>query len=247
MSINLTTALTALYFAGGAISVIRFLLFMHQSIDAYDWQFNKFDIWADFTVGVIFWPFGLFATPRWLLNPATLLRPSNTLWDMAEQQRRRDKFWQSPPPCAPIIRFQDRDSIDMSVGGVFLIQTSDINEILNNRPYEDSDKLLIVDTHATPPDEPEIEHWISQCDSTLVEPTDVPSHCWRFKHLITGLVKSGKATTMCLECNKNIPLEGLSFTTDKIRNGWCYKHIVCDQGHTLLSIEFAHFHISSSN
>ncbi len=247
MAINLSTIFTSIYLSGCILFAIRYLLFMRKSFDAYDWQFNKFEIWANFAVGVVFWPFGLFATPRWLLNPTKLLSPSNSFVDMAQTQRDRDSFWKCPPPCAPIIRFQDRDSIDMSVGGVFLIHTSDVKEFLKHPANAYTDKLLIVDSQSTPPDEPEIEHWINQYDSTLIEPTNVPSHCWRFKYLITSLVKSGKATTTCLECNKNIPLEGLSFTTDEIRNGWCFKHILCDQGHMLLSVDFAHFHISPSN
>lgn len=206
---------------------------MRARLDAYDWHYNKADIWRIFLFSCLMWPL-LFIKPANLVDPSSLFQ--GDIFNSAARQRERDQLWKNLPPCGPWIRFrQGHGHYGDETYGEFIFKATDVKlylmESLQGAPDSEGDN------------ERTILSWVNQRDESLSEPTDVPKAWWLFKHVADDLVRSGKGTVYCLKCDKEIKKEHFVIDDDHGIRGWNFNRLSCPNGHDLLVIETIHLYM----
>lgn len=149
-----------------------------------------------------------------------------------DAQKERERLWENPPPCGPVIRYVP-ECIYEEAYGEFLFSAADVEQALKNalREYPN-----LVNG-----DEGAMLNWVQKRDESLAEPTDVPSIWSRFKYVSDNLVRAGKADIYCLKCKAEIRPDQITKDDDRNKPSWNFNRAVCPKGHKLLVVETVHY------
>lgn len=152
-----------------------------------------------------------------------------------EAQQKRQRLWENPPPCGPVIRYAEGYGYEESCGE-FLFKWTDVEQALRT--------ALRENPHLVNDDEGDILNWVQGCDEALAEPTDVPSIWSRFKYVADDLIRAGKVEIYCRKCGTTIQPYQIAANDDRNQPSWNMNRVVGPHGHNLLVVEAVHLMIN---
>ena len=221
---------SVLYLYVAIMSLIALRLGWHLlfRLDRYDWHYNKFSIWVNFSLSVILWPL-LLRKPKILISPGN----SFDSYGRAARERERDRLRQSPPKCGEVVRFsQSQTMFEEEVVGEFLFDSRLVEMAL--------ERQLRNVPHQVAEDYEAMLNWIRHREANSQNPTDVPEIWSDFQYVANELIRLGEGRVHCKTCGKTFPTGALIPIDDKAKRGWNFERLLCDKGHKLLIVDAAH-------
>ncbi len=215
------------FLIGAMLVALYFLFVMIRNRDAFDWKFDKADIWIQFCLLVLLWPLPIIGRIKsGKFNAVELLSLSS---NKATYQRTTSKDKQELKQCGAYIRFTPI---------VFGLCEKSHGEFVF--PSSSVERLLLKRLNENPPlkhgEEGKLLTWIQQRDENIQEPTAVSGIWSCFNYLVDDLIKQQVGSVLCTICQKHMSLEQL-----QKKNTAAYsitlRGYVCPQGHTIVSSE----------
>ena len=204
---------------------------MYSTLDRFDWDFRRSDIWLSFGLLTIFWPLVMIFKPSELMKPNFGYRTSMLNFDYAETTRQRVKFMENPPPCGSTVTYRTVGDDSKSASAVFYFSSASVETMAKEINQNHYKGLLGMNGAAL---------WTSLRTESVTEPTEVPELLVNFDHIADGLIEAGHGQVRCLACNKTYTTTELTRESSFI-GGRLLAHYSCPAKHWLLSHEIAHF------
>lgn len=223
--------LLCVYVAVALIVAIWLGFNMHKKLDWYDWHYHRSDIWFDFWLTLIFWPFII------IFNPSKLYRPAfkyKKIWgDLAERARQRIRFMEKPPPCGSTVIYRTFRDDDKKLNAIFYFSAANVH-VIAERMGKEHTALEGMFAAA---------RWTSLRDESVNTPTEVPDLLVNFDNIIEDLIESNHGQVFCQCCNKVYSASELTREisgTGVAYSGWIYASFTCPAKHSLLTREVMH-------
>lgn len=212
---------------------------MYNKLDKFDWHYHRSDIWLDFWVTLIFWPFIVVLSPRKLFRPA--LKDNQFFVNFAERARDRIRFMEKPPPCGSKVIYRSFSEDDKKLKAIFYFSAFNVHAIAESISI-DSPNLDGMFAAAK---------WTSLRDESASALTEVPDLLVNFDSIVEELIEVGHGQVKCLACEKfystsEIRRETIGFPASA-RSGWIYANFICPARHSLLLREVMHIMRRMSN
>jgi hypothetical protein len=223
-----------LYLAVALLFAIWMGWHMYRTLDIFDWDCRRSDIWLSFGLLTIFWPLVMIFKPSELMKPNFGYRPSMIGLDFAERTRQRIKFMENPPPCGSTITYRTDGDNSKSSGAVFYFSATNVH-LMAERIGKDYTSLEGMFGAV---------RWTSLRDEAVTEPIEVPDLLVNFDHIADGLIEAGLGQVRCLACEKVYSVSELERKSVGLpasaRSGWVYANYICPARHSLLFREVMH-------
>ncbi len=218
------------YLIGTMLVALYFLFVMVRNRDAFDWNFDKTDIWIQFCLLVLFWPLPIIGGIKNGKFNAVELLSLSTNKDTYQHTTSKDK--QELKQCGAYIRFTPiAFGLCEKSHGEFVFPSSSVERLVLKR--------LTENPHLKHGEEGKLLSWIQQRDENIQEPADVPWFC--FDCLLDDLIKQQVGSVLCTICQKHMGLEQLQKKTTAAYS-LTLRGYACPQGHTIVSSEGVRLH-----
>ena len=195
-------------------------------LDAFDWQYERQDVWVDAILATLLWPLVIVAKDRGKLGPQR--------FSIAARMRELDRLDKNPPPCGEIVEYATSPLDSSAARAVFWFPAAQLRQAmlatLQGNPH------LWNDEHGS------IFRWLSSHNAKVVSPTPVPD-VWHFTQVVADGLEAGLGEAECSLCGQQFSVAEL--TRHRVgpsrSGGWVLDFWRCPAGHDLLQVEAMHF------
>lgn len=216
-----------LVYLGGALLMAVYQAWrMLFRLDAFDWRYERMDVWVHAILSTLLWPLVIFATIR---NKQV---PEN--FSIAARMRELDRLDKHPPPCGEIVEYTTSPLGSSGPRTVFRFPAAQLREGML--------PTLQENPHLRNGERGSIFRWLSTHDPKVASPSPVPA-AWNFTQVAATGLEAGLGVADCPRCGKEFAVAELTCqrTQPSRAGGWVLDFWRCPAGHDLLRVEVMHF------
>lgn len=195
-------------------------------LDAFDWHYERLDVWVNAILSTLLWPLFVFAKYRGMHDA-----PS---FSIAARMRELDRLDKNPPPCGEVVEYTTypRDSSEPRT--LFRFPAEQLRQAMLPTMQENP--------HLMNGERGSIFRWLSSHDPKVASPTRVPDQ-WNFIQVAADGLEDGFGEAECPRCGERFAVtELICHRTQASRTGgWVLDFWRCPAGHDLLRVEVMHF------
>lgn len=215
------------------MALVAFRLGWHMafSLDRFDWQYARRDVWFIFILASLLWPLLLFR-PSVFSSPGGLFQMN---FSLAATGRLDARFWSNPPSCGKRIRYRPHKIFLSGGEGEFEFLSAEVEEAILEKLRESP--------HLAKHQLGSILKWLQLRDESIAESTSLPGRWWDFHAIADQLLRKGRGEVRCLTCNQAVPINVLQANDMIGQPGWNFNQLCCPGGHVLLRVETMHIYV----
>jgi hypothetical protein len=220
-----------LVYLGGALLMALYQAWrMVFRLDAFDWHYERMEVWVNAILSTLLWPLVIFAKARGTHVPLS--------FSMAARMRELDRLERNPPPCGEVVEYTTYPMDSSTPRTVFRFPAEQLLQAMLPTMQENP--------HLMNGDRGSIFRWLSSHDPKVVSPTPVPDG-WDFTQVAAAGLEAGSGEAECSRCRQRFAVtELICHRTQPSRaGGWVLDFWRCPAGHDLLRVEVMHFSVAT--
>lgn len=194
-------------------------------LDAFDWQYERQDVWVDAILATLLWPLVIVAKDRGKHAPQR--------FSIAARMRELDRLDENPPLCGEIVEYTTSPLDSSAVRAVFRFPAAQLRQAML--------PTLQRNPHHWKDERGSIFRWLSSHNAKVVSPTPVPE-VWNFTQVVADGLEAGLGDAECSLCGQRFG--AVELTRHRVgpsrSGGWVLDFWRCPAGHDLLQVEAMH-------
>lgn len=216
-----------LIYLGGALLMALYQAWrMLFRLDAFDWRYERMDVWVHAILSTLLWPLVIFAKFRGKPAPLNI--------SIAARMRELDRLDKNPPPCGEVVEYTTSGLDSLGSRTVFRFPAAKLRQAML--------PILQENPHLMNGERGSIFRWLSTHDPNIASPSPVPAE-WNFSQVAATALEAGFGVADCLRCGREFAVAEMNChrTQPSRTGGWVLDFWRCPAGHDLLRVEVMHF------
>lgn len=215
-----------IYFSGALLMALYQVWRMLFRLDAFDWHYERMEVWVNAILSTLLWPLVIFAKARGKNAPQS--------FSIAARMREMDRLERNPPPCGEVVEYRAYPIDSSTPRTVFRFPAEQLRQAMLPTMQENP--------HLMNGDRGLIFRWLSSRDPAVASPTPVPDE-WDFTQVAAAGLKARFGEAECSRCGERFAVNELAChrTQASRAGGWVLDFWRCPAGHDLLRVEVMHF------
>ena len=222
-----------IYLAGALLMALYQGWRMLFRLDAFDWHYERAEVWVNATLSTLLWPLVLVAAK-------SKDKGEKLNFSLADRMRELHRLDTNPPPCGEVVEYTTHPIEASQPRASFRFPAEQLRQAMI--------PIIQEGPHLMDGERGSIFRWLSSHSPNIASPTPVPSE-WNFVHVADEGLKAGFGEAECRICSERFSVTELSChrTNASETGGWVIDFWRCPAGHDLLRVEVMHFMFTHSS